>query len=368
MKAIILKPVVWNSERYTVPSGHKATSGFAKKFGYGHEEWNNSPENIWRNQRVFHSEYSKKLLSYSKTGDLGVILVASFNKVQYALGIATNVYHNSEEEMELITEELGIYDRYESVWATETVKKCFNNNKKRFLEHWEENYQWIRWRCSQENYHWFEEPIPLNPQELTGKEKIISMHGSYQAITPYMAIEIINKHLPHEHHSYIWLTDGEFDETLLTKIPNKKKKSAQKLRKKYKINAANKTSKEAFEYWVEGKRTVNPYHTILQAKYVAFLKEGGFSPIEDENYIDIQYKKNGSLYLSEVKPTDNIKTKYAIRAAIGQILEYGYKCNKKVKLEIVIGSEPTKSEIEFVNSLGITLTYNIGNKFVVCAK
>ncbi len=366
MKAIILKPVVWNSENYTKPSGHKATSGFAQKYGYGHEEWNNSRKNIWRNQRVFHSESPDKLLNYSKTGELGIILIASFDKVQYALGIATNVYHNSKVEMKLIAEELNVFGRHLDLWEINTVKNSFNQNKKEFLKHWEKQHEWIRWRCPQENYHWFENPIPLNPKELTGKEKVISMHGSYQTITPYMAIEIIHKYLPHENESYKWLTEGEFDEKLLINIPNNKKKSAQTLRKEYKIKKGNKTSQDMFEYWVEGKRTVNPLHTILQAKYVAFLKKSNYKPIEDKNYIDIQYEKKGILYLSEIKPTDTVKIKYAIRAAIGQILEYAYESKKKVELEIVIGSKPTKNEIKFVNSLGITLTYESGEGFTVC--
>ncbi len=59
MKAIILKPIVWNSKQYIGPSGCKATSGFAKLYGYGHEEWNNSSRNIWRGQKIFDRRKEK---------------------------------------------------------------------------------------------------------------------------------------------------------------------------------------------------------------------------------------------------------------------------------------------------------------------
>ncbi|UOG91477.1 MAG: hypothetical protein L3K52_14935 [Candidatus Thiothrix sulfatifontis] len=366
MKAIILKPIVWNSNHYIKPSGHKATSGFAKEFGYGHEEWNNSPSNIWRNHKVFHSEFSDSLLNYSNTGDLGIILIASYKGIQYALGIATNVYHNTREDMRLIADELRIYDRHRDLWRVTSVKKAFNNNNNVFLNHWEENYQWIRWRCPQEHFHWFDEPIPLDPIEIIGKEKFVLRHGSHQAISQSMALEIINNNLPLDHEIYNWLTDGEFDESLLKNIPLNKKKTSQQLIDQYNITRRNSTSKEAFEYWIEGKRTINPLHSILQARFIYFLKEKNIVPTEDDNYIDVQYRKNGRLFFSEIKPTDNIETKYAIRSAIGQILEYNFEHKNKANLEIVIGSKPKRREVEFVNSLNIILTYWNGNTFISC--
>lgn len=255
MKAIILKPVVWNINKYVEPSGHQAASGFASDYGYGHEEWNNSPNNIWRGQRIFHTEATSKLLEYSATGELGIIPIASHNNVQYALGVATNVFHNSKDEMALISEELNIMQRGNELWNLPSVKKCFANNQNKFIAHWENNYQWIRWRCPLNHFHWFDDPIPLNPKNITGKEKLISMHGRFQAITPFMALDIINNHIPKEHQSFIWLTDGEFDEELYKNVPAIKKATAQKLRKTFKIKA-NAPAQNSFEYWVVGNRTV----------------------------------------------------------------------------------------------------------------
>jgi len=190
------------------------------------------------------------------------------------------------------------------------------------------------------------------------------MHSSYQAISPEIALEILIKHLPKNHKCINWLVEGEFDENLLKKIPANRNASSQKLRKKYKSKYANSTSNLPFEYWVEGKRAVNPYHSILQAKFVSYLRKNKIIPLEDKDFIDVQYEENGVLYFSELKPTNNIKTKYAIRSAIGQILEYSYKSNKKAKLEIVVGSKPKKEEIEFVKSLGISISYWNGKSFV----
>jgi hypothetical protein len=212
MKAIILNPVVWNTKNYIQPSGHKATSGFAKKYGYGHEEWNNSLHNIWRNQRVFHTEATDKLYEYSREGNLGIIPIASHNGKQYALGIATNVSNNSKDEMELICDELNIFERHKDLWEIETVKRCFRNNYSKFLSHWKNNYRWILWKCPLDHFYWFSEPILLNPKKITNKKRLTSMHGRFQAITPFIALEIVKDYLPSDHQSPLWLTSGEFDE------------------------------------------------------------------------------------------------------------------------------------------------------------
>ena len=357
MKAIILKPVVWNSQNYIKPSGHQATSGFAKKYGYGHEEWNNSQQNIWRGQRVFHTEATEKLFKYSSTGNLCVIPIVSHQNKQYALGIATNVSNNSQEEMALISDEINIFERHKELWKIENVKKCFQDNQDKFLAHWEQHYKWIMWRCPLEHFYWFTNPILLNPKEITGKQRLTSMHGRYQAITPLVALEIVEKYLPTENQSPVWLTSGEFDEEIYKKLPASKKLTSQKIRKKFKIKSGNAPTEESFEYWVTGKRTVNPHHATLQVKFVNYLKSLKVTPIENQNYIDVQYTKNGRLYFSEIKPTVAVESKYAIRAAIGQLLEYRFASQENASLEIVIGSKPKKQEIEFVQSVNMTITY-----------
>src|SRR5438067_2078395 len=56
MKAVVLKPVMWNTNGYMRPSGYPSMSGFSKDFGYGHEEWNNNPRRVWRDYKIFHTE------------------------------------------------------------------------------------------------------------------------------------------------------------------------------------------------------------------------------------------------------------------------------------------------------------------------
>jgi hypothetical protein len=361
MKAVVLKPIVWNSNNYKYPSGHKATSGFAKECGYGHEEWNNSERNSWRGQQVFHTQSTEVLDGFASTANLGMIPIASYKGQQYALGVATSVFSNSTDDMLAIAEELDLNDRQSEVWSLDIVKKRFGS-KKKFDKHWEENYNWIKWRCPSNHFSWFDTPILLDPYKISGKTKLTSMHGRHQAISPSVALAIVGSQLPKGHESIKWLVNGEFDESILNKIQKADNKSNQDLRKEYTVGG-NSTSAEGYDYWVEGNRSVYPHHSVLQSKFVSFLKSQKIDVIEDKDYIDVQYHRNGNLIYTEIKPTENIETKYAIRAAIGQLLEYRYMNKRDAYLEIVLGSKPKLKEIKFVNSLGITLTYLHNNKF-----
>jgi len=133
---------------------------------------------------------------------------------------------------------------------------------------------------------------------------------------------------------------------------------------------SNGTATKPFRYWVMGDRSVNPQHFVLQENYVTYLRENGFTPIQNRNFVDVQYVSEGTTIFVEIKPTDNVASKYAIRAALGQLLEYRFHLNRDAKLEVVLGSKPTAEEIQFVMSLGISITYFVEaeNTFRLCSQ
>lgn len=378
-KAIILKPIVWNGKNYEKPSGSLKNykkfkqpdkGSYPTYHGFGHEEWNNDNKRIWRGYKLFHTEFTKKLLDYSSEGELAIIMIASNEGNQYAVGIACNVYHNSDEEMEYISRDLNIYDNWKQIWKLTSVKLCFNENKERFLREWKNDHKWIAWKCPPEYFYWFKHPIRLDPHDINPeKDRLTTMYGRWQAITRQNALEIINRHIPRDHKIREWLTNGEFDTSILSKklreIPQK---SSTSLKKKYGGFGSNRPTDKSYQYWVEGIVTAEPLHAPLQAKFIDFLKENGAQILaENSNYIDIQYIKDDKIIYTEIKPTDNIQSRYAIRIAIGQLFEYQFNNNKSAKLEIVINAKPTDNEINFVNYLGIILTYydKEGNNFII---
>ncbi|PKQ60151.1 hypothetical protein BZG02_20565 [Labilibaculum filiforme] len=363
-KTCVLKPIMWNTDNYKGPSGFQSAGGFSKDNGYGHEEWNNDDNWVWRNFKVFHTESKPKLLEYSNDGNLGIVMIASFEKKQYAVGIATNVYHNDIDERKLIASELNNYENHHQVWQQGTVKRAFDNDKESFLEHWKKNYTWVQWKCPTENYCWFEKPVLLNPQDFSGKDKLISMHGSYQRVLPQLVLETLSDNFADKPQIIDWLTTGEFDTDWVDS--DTKVKSNTKLRKRYSSSGANAPASRAFSYWINGQRNIEPLHAKLQALFVDYLSKRGVDYIENQDYIDVQYTQGDISYYCEIKPTKNMDTKYAIRIAVGQLLEYRYFNNKNAKLEIVISSKPRDKELEFVKSLDMKLTYldDLTNEFI----
>jgi hypothetical protein len=145
-----LKPIVWNTKGYVVPSGYPSSSGFPHDYGFGHEEWNNNPNRVWKDYRVFHTEAPDRLHNYSSTGELGIITIASFQGTYYAIGVAVNAFHNDQEERLLICEELNIYDAWQEIWSVNHVREKFDHDQVRFLDFWNDDYHWIAWKRPQD--------------------------------------------------------------------------------------------------------------------------------------------------------------------------------------------------------------------------
>lgn len=304
----------------------------------------------------FHTEAEEKLISYAMNGNLGILMISSYQGKQYALGIATNVFYNDSQKRKRITKGLKIYNYWKEIWDLKSVKNKFENNQNKFLKFWTEHYEWFNWRCPSENYYWFKKVILLKSEEIRGKKKLVTEYGKYQAISPEQAIEIIKKNIPKNHKCLQWLSSGIFDSNFLkTKVLIDSKD----LRKKYKVSLGNSSSKEQFEYWVYGKRSIEPLHTEWQEKFVEYLKSNrkNRNIKKDEHFIDVRYETDDKMIFADIKPTEKIETKYAIRIAIGQLLEYRYYINKKAELEIVLSTKPKNHEIKFATEMGFILTY-----------
>jgi len=95
------------------------------------------------------------------------------------------------------------------------------------------------------------------------------------------------------------------------------------LRDQHGIKAGNSTARRKYEYWVEGKREVEPLHGPLQRRFVEFLAGREIDCVQDESYVDIRYQQDGVEVLVEVTPTANVDTRYAIRAAVGSTSNTG---------------------------------------------
>lgn len=359
MKFCILKPVAWNDNNYKAPSGGRHSGkDFVCMYGYGHEEWNNHPSMHYGGRTYFHSEANGRLLNEAN-GNLCILLIAVNNGVSHIVGVGAQVATNSKADMSAIAKILHLYDRWQEVWATPGVQSKFNGDNGAFLTHWKNNYEWIKWSCPTSHYHWFSKPIPIITSKVTDKEKVVSMYSSYQLISPAVARDLLAGALPSKHPIWAWLAEGPFLDGKTVPSGAQKKSYSALVAQNNARKGSNRPTDTSYTYWIEGNRTVNPKHAPLQADFVLHLESRGIACEQNTpDYIDLMYMDKKKLVITEVKPAEYVGTKYAIRAAIGQLLEYRHTISKPAALlHIVLDEEPKKNEVQFVQSLGFMLSY-----------
>lgn len=188
MALFIQKPVFWNTKKYRAPSGVRASSGFPKANGYGHEEWNNSPKMFLtrggQTFRVFHTEGVGCAPIDENAGQTFVFLTASHNGIQQLVGIAGNTmglfgdHHHAQREK--IARELSLNSLWQEAWLVENVREQFADDQKKFLKAWERDLHWIpNWICPEEFFWWLDEPVTLSPRAITGKGRLLGMYSTY---------------------------------------------------------------------------------------------------------------------------------------------------------------------------------------------
>ncbi|AVS93783.1 HNH endonuclease [Paracidovorax avenae] len=205
MALFLLKPVLWNTAKYTKPSGVRASpKSFPGRNGFGHEEWNNSPrlslEEGGRRYRTFHTESIKNDIVLEQAGQTFIFMTATHGSIQQLVGVAGNAqylgHEKSKAERVRLTKLLGLSNLADDAWAQPLVQKQFSGRRSEFLKVWRHNLSWItNWICPEEFYWWCAEPVTLNPREITGKNALPKMFSSYMRIEQSIA-ELIMGRIP----------------------------------------------------------------------------------------------------------------------------------------------------------------------------
>lgn len=354
MKACVLKPIVWNNNQYITPSGHYSQWGFVADHGFGFEEWNNSPFMSWRDQRIFHTESVNDAEDFAD-GRLLMIMMAN-NSGTYAVGVAAGIIVNNSLDQTQITRELDFLSRADEIWSQPRVQSKFPS-RMAFDQWWANNYMHVKWRCPEDLFYWFPQPQGIHAAQFKSSGALTNRYGKKDDVSRDCVASYLEGKLPKEHAIWEWLAEGDFKDvetspliSLTNRNPFKKKRKARR---------GGGAVSQQISYWVEGNRTVEPHHSTLQAAYVDFLKNNKLTPEENDKHIDIQFTDHdGSRVFCEVKPTIKVKSCYAIRIAVGQLLEYRFKHDESARLRVVINYQPTdQQELAFLKSLDIDIAY-----------
>lgn len=224
MTYIISKPIVWNSTGYRGPSGDKASSGFPKDHGYGHEEWNNSSHmNFMQGNSQYRVFNVQKNIgnSYSKNnGNVIIFMYASRGGKQVLVGVAAQVtcLFDDDNERGRICEELKISEFRKMAWGTKSVRIAYDENEDEFNEYWNDNITVIpNCYCPADKYIWFDEPVILDPIKISGKKRLATRFSVFSHLDSNRALIMLDS-VPKSQRTEIWesiralIVDGdEFD-------------------------------------------------------------------------------------------------------------------------------------------------------------
>jgi len=112
---------------------------------------------------------------------------------------------------------------------------------------------------------------------------------------------------------------------------------------------------------------IAPRHCILQERFEKYLKPCGVSELKSNlARVDLRYRNSGkALFLVEIKPCDRENARYAIRTAIGQLLDYRQTTSEKSGMLIVLEVKPKKVDKELAISNGFGIAYPSNGTFKV---
>lgn len=105
---------------------------------------------------------------------------------------------------------------------------------------------------------------------------------------------------------------------------------------------------------------IHPNHKNLQESFGNYLIRNSLKIKHDENRVDIRYTDaDRHLVIAEIKPiTDRHDVLFAVRYAIGQLLEYRhFEYPDAHRLLVVIGCKPDLEIIEFIHSLDMEIAW-----------
>lgn len=360
-KMVVLKPVVWNDNGYRWPAGRIGSSGYTRLHGYGHEEWNGRDDWVWEGWKVFHTQSKGMMHDYAKTGQLGIIMTTMTEGRFFAVGVGCNVFENSPKDAVAISNALNLPSYVDRMWDVASIREA-HGTKKMFKRHWSKHMD-VSWRCPMTHYAWFPEPVPIIPNKLIPndppRQAIVKMHGSYQAIRPDQALVVVHQALPADHSVVGWLSTDDFDQVANRSVQNAPGPKGG-------ISRTASTAADAYKrYMQENEIVVSPLHARLQGKFVKHLAEQPAADVrENIDRVDLRYRdsRRGPV-LVEVKPTEPSTVRYAIRTAMGQLLDYRQHAQLNHALLIVVDDEPKDEDQKLALSNGFGLAWRSGQSF-----
>lgn len=211
MTTYLLRPLHWNPNGYDRPAGHRATDGYPRDFGYGHEEWNGTPEMRFMHEGTWHRAFYTNPVgdaAQDSAGSTMLFMYASHHGVQDLVGIAgraTDIRGAEFEELRSrIRRAVGMAGRWKDAWALPLVQSRFKGDLKKFREHWDANHlSGPTWICPETHALWLRAAVPIDAAAINGKTKLNTRFTAYTMISEQQA-EALLRLIPPKTRDIAW--------------------------------------------------------------------------------------------------------------------------------------------------------------------
>ena len=112
---------------------------------------------------------------------------------------------------------------------------------------------------------------------------------------------------------------------------------------------------------------VTPRHSELQERFESFLSCNGATELRPNlASVDLRYSDSArGQVLAEIKPCETESARYAIRTAMGQLLDYRQRTNGDVSLLIVVEARPSEEDLALATSNGFGIAFQSKRSFKI---
>ncbi len=125
--------------------------------------------------------------------------------------------------------------------------------------------------------------------------------------------------------------------------------------------------KKAYSYLLgTAERTVVPEHQNYQVRLNKFFSERGVKAEMEKDFVDVSFSLGEQAFIGEIKVTRNLTLAQAFRAALGQLLDYGYVRVGTPRQMVMFLDQPLDHQrLSLASLLEIAVVVCDGEKFVL---
>ncbi|MBY0317688.1 MAG: hypothetical protein K2X72_03080 [Reyranella sp.] len=372
--------LVWNSKQWKCPSLDTRSNysanppSFAAQYGFGHEEWNNTElyrVGAWRG--FYTTAHGGPVGELAASQRVGIIMTSRQpdNGQRCLVGAAVDVRPIDEKLKQHLKKrsKFGSQAFWPELAVLEEVKdrRLRSRDPRKLSLRALLNID-VPWMCRVRDFWWAEEEYPLRSIDLTtasGSPLTWRWAQSQPLKNPYKVRKILAD-AGCKGSILEWFSDDE--EFVVRSTATFKNAGAGS---DFSWRRTGSAASSPYRKYVDAYEVeIQPQHEMLKESFVRFGLTAGFMSFDGRHKsVDLvgQHSIKGRTFI-EIKPAPTPgASRFAVRLAVGQLLEYRFYERASVKaLVIVVGCRPPKRVIAFARSHGIGCAWPVsGGSFEI---